>query len=510
MAEQAVQTDGTAASAEHFDVLIIGAGISGIGAAWHLQQHTPERSYAILEAEDTFGGTWETHKYPGIRSDSDLFTFGYKFKPWVGAPIATAEEINRYLREVLDENDIERHIRYNHWIDTAEYDRATQRWTLTATDRTSGTTRRVSCQFLWMCQGYYRHDTPYTPEWKGMADFRGDIIHPQQWPEDYDYSGKRVLVIGSGATAATVVPAMADKAGHVTMLQRSPTYFAAGLNRNEMADTLRELDVPDEWVHEITRRKINFDQKEINRRSHEEPEVVKAELLAMAQEILGEDFDYATHFTPNYRPWQQRLAFLPDGDLFQAIRDGKASVVTDHIDRFVENGVRLKSGEVLEADLILTATGFDLSVMGDIEFRVDDQPVDFSKTTTWRGMMFDGVPSMVWVFGYFRASWTLRADLIAEVVCRLLNQMAARGDGLVEPVVPAELEGMARKDWVEADNFNPGYLRRSMHKMPKQGDREPWIHKQDYWVEKDELPKISFDDRSLRFAPDASQAQSAG
>ena len=308
-------------------------------------------------------------------------------------------------------------------------------------------------------------------------------------------------MIGSGATAATLVPAMAEKAGHITMLQRSPTYFAPGLNRNELADTLRELEVPDEWTHEIVRRKILHDQAEITRRSFEEPEALKEELLAGARAYLGDDFDIDTHFTPKYRPWQQRLAFIPDGDLFAGIRSGKASVVTDQIERFTASGVLLKSGRELTADIIVTATGFNISVMGDIEFSVDDEPVDFADTVTWRGMMFTGVPNMVWVFGYFRASWTLRADLIAEFVCRLLAHMDATGNGIVEPRLRPDELTMPRRDWVDADNFNPGYLQRSMHLLPRQGDHDPWIHKQDYYTEAREMPQVDLDDGSLVYTP---------
>ena len=495
----------------HVDVLIVGAGISGVGAAWHLLDKCPERSFTILEAKDTFGGTWETHKYPGIRSDSDLFTFGYKFKPWEGAPIATADEILKYMGEVIEENGIDQYIRYGFWITRAEYSRDEQLWRIEATEKATGKSRWFTCSFLWMCQGYYRHDGPYTPDWEGMADFKGDIIHPQTWPEGYDYTGKRMLVIGSGATAATIVPAMADKAAHVTMLQRSPTYFAPGLNRNELADNLRELDIPKEWIHEIVRQRINLDQATLTQRSREEPEAVKAELIEMAKEFLGEDFDYDTHFNPSYRPWQQRLAFIPDGDMFRAMAEGKASVVTAQIDRFTDKGVLLKSGELLEADVIVTATGFNLSVMGDIEFAVDGEPVDFADTLTWRGMMFSGVPNMVWVFGYFRASWTQRADLIGELMCRLFNEMDARGYGAVEPALPANEAELPRLPWVDPDNFNPGYLQRSLHLLPKQSDREPWIHQQDFPTEAKELPAIDFAaDSGLHFDAKSKKVHSAG
>lgn len=481
----------------HFDVLIVGAGISGIDAAHHLQTECADKSFALLETQPSFGGTWLTHKYPGIRSDSDLFTFGYKWKPWMGAPIATAEEILTYLDEVLDEQDLRKHIQYQVKVKEAAWSSEEKLWTVVAERLDSGERVSFTANFLWMCQGYYKHAEGFTPEWEGMQDYQGQIVHPQTWPEDLDYKGKNVLVIGSGATAATVVPAMAEDCGHITMLQRSPTYFAPAPNRNEVAEMLRELDVPDEWTHEIVRRKILLDQQEITRRSFEEPEELKAELLGAAREYLGEDFDIDTHFTPAYRPWQQRLAFLPDGDLFQGLRAGKASVVTDQIERFTEKGVLLKSGRELEADIIVTATGFNLCVLGDLAFTVDGEPVDFSETVTYRGMMFSGVPNMAWVFGYFRASWTLRADLISEFVCRMFKHMAANEKEVVTPQLRPQDHNMPHLPWIDPENFNPGYLTRSLHLMPKQGDCEPWIFTQDYYKERDEFPAADLEDGSL-------------
>ncbi|MBW2400808.1 MAG: NAD(P)/FAD-dependent oxidoreductase, partial [Deltaproteobacteria bacterium] len=412
---------------ECFDVLIVGAGISGIGAAYHLSQQCPGKSFVVLEGLESFGGTWLMHRYPGIRSDSDLYTFGYRFKPWTGPPVATAEEILTYMGEVIDENDLDRHIRYGHKIASASWSSEENLWTLEGTRTDTGDPIRFTANFLWMCQGYYRHSQGYTPEWPGMEDFEGEIVHPQTWPEDLDYKGKQVLVIGSGATTATLVPAIAGDCGHVTVLQRSPTYFIPGRNVNELADQLRELDIDEAWIHEITRRKILHDQAEFTRRSVEEPEVVKQELLDGVRAYLGPDFDIETHFTPKYRPWQQRLAFVPDGDIFKGLASGQASIVTDQIDRFTEKGIRLKSGEVLEANIIITATGFNLSVLGDIEFAINDKPLDFSDTVTYHGMMFTGVPNMLWIFGYFRASWTLRVDLLGDFVCRLLNHMEEKG-----------------------------------------------------------------------------------
>jgi len=482
------------ANAEHIDVLIVGAGISGIGGAYHLTKQCPDRSFVVLETQASFGGTWLTHRFPGIRSDSDLYTFGYRFKPWTGAPIATSAEIKSYMNEVIDENDLARHIRYRHKIVTAAWSSGDALWTITATRTDTGETVHFTTNFLWMCQGYYRHETGYTPQWDGMDSFKGRIVHPQTWPEDLDYKGKNVIVIGSGATAATIVPAMAADCAHITMLQRSPTYFRTGRNAIAIADELRELGIDETWIHEIVRRKILRDQAVFTQRSFNEPETVKQELLAGVRAYLGEDYDVPTHFTPRYRPWRQRIAFIPDGDLFQGIAAGNASVVTDEIERFTETGIQLKSGKTLDADIIVTATGFNLNVLGDIAFSIDGEPLVFSDTVTYRGMMFTGVPNMAWVFGYFRASWTLRSDLVADFVCRLLNHMRRKGARKVTPALRPEDKDMTLLPWIDPENFNPGYLMRGMHLLPKRGDKPEWQHTQDYWNEKDELPAIDLDD----------------
>ncbi len=478
---------------EHFDVLIVGAGISGVGAAYHLTKQCPEKSFVVLETQASFGGTWLTHRYPGIRSDSDLHTFGYRFKPWTTAPIATAAEILSYMGEVIDENGLAPHIRYQHKIASASWSSQDALWTLEATRTDTGEAVRFTTNFLWMCQGYYRHSKGYTPKWDGMDAFKGQIIHPQTWPEDLDYAGKNVVVIGSGATAATLIPAMAADCAHITMLQRSPTYFRAGRNAIPLAEELRALGIDETWIHEIVRRKILYEQDVFTRRSFTEPEAVKQELLGVVRAQLGSAYDVETHFTPTYRPWRQRIAFIPDGDLFQGIGSGKASVVTDEIERFTETGILLKSGKSLEADIIITATGFNLNVLGDIEFAIDDKPLVFSDTVTYRGMMFTGVPNMAWVFGYFRASWTLRADLVADFVCRLLNHMSAKGARMVTPTLRSEDKDMPLLPWIDPENFNPGYIMRGMHLLPKRGDRPEWQHTQDYWTEKDEWPAIDLD-----------------
>ena len=486
---------------EHFDVLIVGAGISGVGGAYHLTKQCPDKSFVVLESQESFGGTWLTHKYPGIRSDSDLFTFGYRFKPWRGKPIATAQEILSYMGEVIAENDLARHIRYRHSIASARWSAADNRWTIEGTRTDTGAPFRITAGFLWMCQGYYRHSEGYTPEWPGMADYKGRIVHPQTWPEDLDYKGKKVIVIGSGATAATVVPAMAPDCEHVTVVQRSPTYFIPARNANDLADTLRQLEVDENWIHEIVRRKILFDQAVFTRRSFEEPEKVRDELLGGVRAYLGPDYDIARDFTPSYRPWRQRIAFVPDGDLFRGIRSGKASVETGEIDRFTEKGLRLKSGKEIEADIIVTATGFNLNMMGDIAFEIDGRKLDWADTVTYRGMMFTGVPNLVWVFGYFRASWTLRADLVADFVCRLLGHMKKKGAARMEVALRPEDRDMKLLPWIDPENFNPGYLMRGMHLLPKRGDKREWQHTQDYWREKNEIPTIDLDDKAFVYAP---------
>lgn len=492
------------AASEHFDVLIVGAGISGIGAAYHLQEQRPGTTFVVLEKFASFGGTWHVHRYPGVRSDSDLYTFGYRFKPWTEAPIASAGEILKYLDEVIEENDLDRHIRYHHEITSASWDSATSRWTLraTETDPDSGATtpRTFTANFLWMCQGYYRHEEGYTPQWPGMSSYKGRIIHPQTWPDDLDLTDQRVLVIGSGATAATLIPAIADQCGHVTMLQRSPTYFVSRPNRNELADSLRELDIPEEWVHEIVRRRILHDSNVITQLSFDQPEFIRTELLNAARAELPEGFDIDTHFTPRYRPWQQRLALIPDGDMFAAIREGKASIVTDEIETFNETGILTTCGEQLDADIIVTATGFNLSVLGGFPFEVDGVPVSWPDTITYRGMMMTGVPNMAWVFGYFRASWTLRVDLIGDFVCRLLAHMADKGVTTVTPTLRDEDADMEISQWLDPENFNPGYMMRSMHLLPRKGDKPEWQHTQDYMTEKDVFPLIDLDDGCLRYS----------
>jgi cation diffusion facilitator CzcD-associated flavoprotein CzcO len=469
---------------EAFDVVIVGAGISGVGGAYHLAAQCPGTSFVVLESQESFGGTWITHKYPGIRSDSDLHTFGYRFKPWRTAPIGTAAEILSYMGEVITENNLAGHIRYQHRITSASWSSEQNLWAIeaTRTDTENDTNHPLhfTAKFLWMCQGYYRHSEGYTPQWDGMESFKGQMVHPQNWPEDLDYKGKKIVVIGSGATAATLIPAIASEAAHVTMLQRSPTYFITGRNAIVLAEELRTLGVQEEWIHEIVRKKILYEQNAFTRRTFDEPEKVKQELLAVIRGLLGPDYDIDTHFTPTYRPWRQRIAFVPDADFFKSIAAGKASVVTDEIERFTETGIQLKSGQTLEADIIITATGFNLSVLGDIAFTIDGRPLAFSDTVTYRGMMFTGVP-----------------NLVADFVCRLLAHMKQKGAQRVTVALRDEDRDMPLLPWVNEEDFNPGYLMRGVHLLPKRGDKPEWQHSQDYWNEKDALPAIDLDGKAF-------------
>ncbi len=489
----------TTAAIEHVDVLVVGAGISGIGAAYHLQTQTPWASYAVLETYETFGGTWWTHNYPGVRSDSDLYTFGYRFKPWVNAPIASREEILKYMGDVIEENGLAERIRYRHRITNASWSSNDARWTVEGVRGEENTPFTLTAGFLWMCQGYYRHSEGYTPEWPGMETFKGQVIHPQTWPKDLDLKGKRVVLIGSGATAATVVPAIAEEAAHVTVLQRSPTYFFAAPNVDELADTLRLLEVDETWVHEIVRRKRLYDQQLMTQRCLDEPDAVAEELKAGIQALLGDKYD-AKHFTPRYRPWQQRLAFVPEGDLFKAVAAGQASFVTDHIERFTETGIALASGETLDADIVVSATGFNLAAMGDIAFEVDGEPFNFADSVTYRGMMFTGAPNLVWVFGYFRASWTLRVDLLGDFVARLLKHMRETGARSVQVALRPEDADMPVGPWIDPDDMSSGYLMRGMHLLPKAGAKAEWRHNQDYWAESKALPTIDLNGPEFRYS----------
>jgi monooxygenase len=483
--------------AGHVDVLIVGAGVSGIGAAHQLRERFPDRTFVMLDAQENRGGTWWTHRYPGVRSDSDLFTYGYRFKPWRGPSIAAGEEILNYLDEVIEEDDLGRHIRYHHRVTAASWSTEDRRWTVDVTRGDTGEQLQFTTDFLWMCQGYYNHEKPYQPQWDGLDRFQGLVIHPQQWPQDLDLAGKRVVVIGSGSTAATLIPAIAQEAEHVTMLQRSPSYFLAPPLTHELAVTLRQLDIPEDWTHEILRRAYAAQFNELARMSLEAPDELHTFLMDSLKPLLPDGFDIEKHFTPRYRPWQQRIAIVPEGDLFAALREGKASIVTDTIETFTEKGIRVGSGEELEADVVVSATGFNLSAFGDVAFTVDGEPVEFPERVTWRGIMISGVPNMAYVFGYFRHSWTLRADLVSDLVCRLFETMETKGATMVVPTLRPEDADMQIRPWSDPENFNAGYVMRSQHVLFKQGDREPWTHMLEHGEEAELLPKADLEDGTL-------------
>lgn len=480
---------------EHFDVIIVGAGLSGIGAAHHLQMRCPDRSFVLLEGRDDIGGTWDLFRYPGVRSDSDMHTLGFSFKPWTAdKAIADAPSIMAYLRETVAENELMPHIRFGHQVRSAAWDGATSRWRVTAMQ--GGSERVLTCSYLLMCSGYYRYRQGHTPDFPGRERFRGTVVHPQQWPADLDHAGKRVVVIGSGATAVTVVPAMAETAAHVTMLQRTPTYVVARPDRDALANALRTV-LPDSVAYRITRWKNTVLQQFFYRQSKRHPERVKRQLLAGVRKALGPTADVERDFTPPYGPWDQRLCLVPNGDLFEAINAGRASVVTDRIRTFTESGIELESGAVLEADIVVTATGLDLVTLGEVDFTVDGSPVDFSQTWTYKGFAYSDVPNLASVFGYVNASWTLRADLIAEYVCRLLLHMRATGTEQCTPRLRTIDRGMPERPWI--DGFRPGYIERSLHRFPKQGDREPWLNPQDYRHDRRMFLSAPVDDGVMQF-----------
>lgn len=483
----------------HFDVLIIGAGISGIDAAHHLNTLRPNDSYALIEANSDIGGTWRTHRFPGIRSDSDLFTFGFEWKPWMGVPVATAPEILAYLEEAVDEIGIRDKIRFNTRVVQADWSSTAQQWRVLVEDG-EGQQSKLTCGFLWTCAGYYDHAQGYMPRWAGMDDFGGMLVHPQTWPEGLETEGKKVLLIGSGATAATILPALAGQAASLTMVQRSPTYYLARPQIDEFTATLNALDLPKEWYHEIMRRRFLHESEVFVERTRTEPAKVKAEMIGIARDHLGADYDVETHFTPRYDPWKQRVARIPDGDLFAAIKSGLVEVVTDEIERFTTAGLLLKSGKTLEADIIVAATGLNLTMFGQVVLKVDGAIVDPAQTVTHRGVMFSGLPNLANVFGYFRTSWTMRCGLVSAYVCRLLDHLEAQGFASATPTLRAAEADMDLRPWVDPDDFNAGYVMRSLDLMPRQGDVQPWILTQDYYRDRVDLPAADLDDGTLVFA----------
>lgn len=481
---------------EHVDVIVVGAGISGIGAAYHLQKSSPDRSFMILEGRGDLGGTWDLFRYPGVRSDSDMQTLGYSFKPWTKAKsIADGPSILEYLRETVDEYDIERFIRYHHLVTTAEWSTADATWTITANRSDTNETVTYTCSFLFMCSGYYSYKGGYTPEFAGIDDFSGPVVHPQKWPEDLDYAGKRIAIIGSGATAMTLVPAMATDAAHVTMIQRSPTYVVARPAEDPIAKKLRTF-LPEKLAYRMVRKKnITLSQLFYNK-TRKQPEKVKEQLLGLTRDALGDEM-VEQHFTPRYNPWDQRLCLIPDSDLYDAINSGKASVVTDHIERITESGIELQSGDHLDADIIVTATGLQLVTVGEMDFTIDGEPLDFSTTWTYKGLAYSDVPNMVSSFGFINASWTLRADITCDFVCRLLNHMRDTGADYCVPRLRPSDADMPQRPWI--DDFSAGYMQRIMPTMPKQGDRAPWLNTQRYNDDVKLISKARIDDDVLEF-----------
>jgi monooxygenase len=483
----------TAGSPEHLDVLIVGAGLSGIGAAWHLQERCPGKSYAILEARGDLGGTWDLFRYPGIRSDSDMHTLGYRFKPWTASKsITDGPSILEYVRQTAREGGIEEKIRFGHRVLGAEWSSEEGRWTVEAERADSGEKVRLTCDFLWTCSGYYRYDEGYTPGFEGLDRFPGPVVHPQHWPEDLDYAGKRVVVIGSGATAVTLVPAMAEKAAHVTMLQRSPSYIASLPAQDRIADALRRR-LPDRLAYWLARWKNILIQTVFFQLSRRRPEAIKRFIRRGVERALPAGYDIDKHFTPRYNPWDQRMCLVPDGDLFEAISAGDASVVTDRIATFTERGIALESGEELEADVVVTATGLNLLFLGGMRLAVDGEPVDIPRKMTYKGMMLSGVPNMAFTVGYTNASWTLKADLTSEYVCRLLRHMDAHGYRRCVPEVDPSVGEQPLLD------FTSGYVLRSLDQFPKQGSREPWKLRQNYVFDIRTIRRGPVEDGAMRF-----------
>ena len=494
---------------EHIDVVIIGAGISGVSAAYHLQKHCPTKRFAILEARAQVGGTWDLFRYPGIRSDSDMHTLGFNFRPWREAKsIADGPSILSYVKDTIVEEGIKSHIRLQHALVAANWSSEESRWQLTvdkATDGAGTESITMSCSMLLMCSGYYNYSEGYTPEFAGIENYQGEVVHPQKWPESLDYAGKDVLVIGSGATAMTLVPAMAKTAKKVTMVQRSPTYVVSRPDEDKVANFLRKI-LPEKTAYSITRWKNILMQRLMYNRSRTNPEKVKETLLGMVREELGPDYDVDTHFTPSYNPWDQRLCLIPNADLFEALKKDKAEVVTDQIEAFTERGLRLASGTELNADIIVTATGLQLQWLAGVRFSYDEQTIDFPSTYTYKGMMYSDVPNLIQTFGYINASWTLRADLTSEYACRVINHMDELGVQQVTPRLSEADKDMPIRPWI--DDFSAGYMRRVMHLFPRQGDREPWMNTQNFAVDKKMIANAPLEDGALIFADDKTPANS--
>lgn len=483
---------------EVLDVLIIGAGISGIGLAWYLQKHQPNKKYSILEARERLGGTWDLFRYPGIRSDSDLYTFGYEFKPWTEEKsIADASSILKYVRETAEDNGIDRKIQYGKKVSTANWNSERALWEVTVTDVGTQTSSIIECKWLFSAGGYYRYDQGYTPEFKDIDKFKGQVVHPQHWPEDLNYKGKKVVVIGSGATAVTLIPAMADQTAHITMLQRTPTYVVNLPAKDPIALALRKV-LPEDKAYDLIRLKNVGLSRGIWRLSQSYPNVVRKAIRLATKKVLPKDYPVDVHFNPPYNPWDQRLCAVPNGDLFKVIRDNKASIVTDHIDAFTENGIRLKSGQTLEADIVVTATGLNVQLFGGIELKKDNQAINMSESLAYKGFMLSNIPNFAFAVGYTNSSWTLKVGLVAEHFCRLLGYMDQSQYDVCEANAP---EGMPTRPLLD---FGAGYVKRALDHMPKQGASAPWLISMDFFEDSKMLregpvvnPFLNFSKRAI-------------
>jgi len=482
------------AEQSNFDVIVVGAGISGIGAGYHLQEQCPNKSFVILEGRETFGGTWDLFRYPGVRSDSDMHTMGFRFKPWIDERfIADGSSIMDYLDETISENSLKDKIRYQCKVISSSWSSSESKWTLEVENSSSGTINEYKCKFLMLCGGYYNYEEGHNPDFKNQEQFKGPIIHPQKWPQDLDYKNKKVVIIGSGATAVTIVPAMADQVDQITMLQRSPTYFMAAPDKDMIGNFFKKI-FPQKTAYFLTRWKNILLGNFFYNRCVKNPEKVKEMLINGVRDHLGEGYDIDTHFTPRYKPWDERLCFVPNADFFEAMKAGKASVVTDQIDEFTETGIKLESGKQLDADIIIKATGLNLQFLNGIDVKVDNSKVNISEKLAYKGRMFNDIPNLACSFGYARASWTLGADLSSEYVCKLLNYMDKHG---YDSCTPVKGEGIEEEGTYL--NLSSGYVARAIDRMPKQGSKEPWKGNQSYLSDVTEVRWGSISNEDLHF-----------
>ena len=479
------------------DVLIVGAGISGISAACHLVRECPGKRFTILEAREDIGGTWDLFRFPGIRSDSDMYTFGFSFKPWTNPQIVSeADNIRDYLDETVNEFGIRDRIRFGHRVASCAWSSADASWTVTVTN-SAGEESHIEARFVFMCCGYFRYDQGYTPELPGLDEFAGTVVHPQHWPEDLDFTGKRMAVIGSGATAVTLIPALAEKAAKVTMIQRSPSYIVSRPGKDFLANLCNAL-LPARWASAINRWRFVRQQDVLYRRSRNRPEAVKDYLIKRVRKVLGQDYDVEKHFTPAYEPWTQRVCLVPDNDLFLAIRDGKADVVTGEIEQITADGVGMRDGETVAADILVTATGLNLQLFGGVRLFRDGEEIDPTRSFNYHGMMLSGIPNLAYTFGYVNASWTLRADLNSRFICKLLKTMEAKGASQCVPVLGEDEQGLPELDWI--DDFNPGYMQRAMHLFPKQKVQAPWRNTQDYLLDRKLIENTPIENEALQLS----------